>query len=88
MQVSRGWCCPSINLFPVFALIFDLIASLGSGISTVFSCDTACIGTEYVSNQIQQHFFHSAWNSAALGVSSPADCFEATFYHLKSVTKF
>lgn len=67
MQVSRGWCCPSINLFPVLAFIFDLIASLGSGISTAFSCGIACIGTEYVSNQIQHQFFHSVWNSAALG---------------------
>lgn len=85
MQVSRGWCCPSINLFPVLAFIFDLIASLGSGISTAFSCGIACIGTEYVSNQIQHQFFQSG-TLQLWGVSSPANCFEATFYHLKSVT--
>lgn len=58
MQVSRGWCCPSNNLFHVLVFIFDLIANLGSGISTVFSCGIACIGAEYVSNQIQHRFFH------------------------------
>lgn len=68
-QVIRGWWFLSVHLFPVLDFIFDRIAGLDSGLSTVFSRGIPCIGAEYASNQIQHSFFPLCLGLCSSGVS-------------------